>query len=69
MKHVFFAGALLLTPAQREFGCSIMGPPNVSVPIILCPSPGTGLCWIKGHNPYFDRNSAPRSTGNWKECG
>lgn len=21
---------------------------------LFCPSPGTGLCWAKGHNPYFN---------------
>jgi hypothetical protein len=33
---------------------------------IICPGPGTGLCWKRGHDP---RKGEPAlSTDNWKDC-
>jgi hypothetical protein len=34
---------------------------------IFCAGPGTGLCWMKGHNPAHG-DPVPQSTDNWDEC-
>ena len=37
-----------VTPNQQRAGCSYEDGQ------LMCPGPGTGLCWAEGHNPYLD---------------
>jgi hypothetical protein len=39
---------------QKQWGCKCM-----SDDYLYCPSPGTGLCWQKGHDPRL--NQKPRA--------
>jgi hypothetical protein len=44
-----------LTEYQKNAGCSIVDGQ------LYCPSPGTGLCWQRGHNPYLNPNKPARA--------
>ena len=47
-----------LNANQRKVGCSILSGQ------VFCPSPGTGMCWKKGHDPYLGQPAQAISVGN-----
>lgn len=53
------ANQTVLTENQVSVGCSVD-----EDGILNCPGPGTGLCWAKGHNPYFDELPLSIDVGN-----
>jgi hypothetical protein len=53
------ANQTVLTENQASVGCTV-GEDG----ILSCPGPGTGLCWAKGHNPYFDESPLSVDIGN-----
>jgi hypothetical protein len=67
-KFIFAAAAMLaassafaaphLNANQRNFGCSIVSG------MVMCPSPGTGMAWKKGHNPLLGEPAEAYSVPN-----
>jgi hypothetical protein len=47
-----------LNANQKKVGCSIVDGR------VFCPSPGTGMCWLKGHNPSLGQPARAISIGN-----
>jgi hypothetical protein len=45
-------GPVWLNEKQREAGCSILDANE-----LFCPSPGTGMAWKKGHNPWLGQSA------------
>jgi hypothetical protein len=45
-------GPVWLNENQREFGCSILDSNE-----LFCLSPGTGMAWKKGHNPWLGQSA------------
>ena len=73
-----------LNANQEAAGCTIMPavapssqtewkPAMAGSPAILaCPSPGTGRCWKKGHNPWKGQPAEAIDVGNgymWEKGG
>jgi hypothetical protein len=49
-----------LNANQKKVGCSILSGQ------VFCPSPGTGMDWKKGHNPWLGQSAEAENVGN---CG
>jgi hypothetical protein len=58
-QNVLGGEQIALTKNQASIGCSID-----ENGVLSCPGPGTGLCWAKGHNPYFDETPLSIDVGN-----
>ena len=45
-------GPVWLNENQRQAGCSILDTNE-----LFCPSPGTGMAWKEGHNPWLGQSA------------